>query len=105
MSPGLTATNSLNRVSQGSDSQRSVSNCSVPSIKGPLEYISDLELPEEQLVDMTTEGDLLQNDDNDTSLCSTVIAQKVSANKKLFVIFRNRLSMFFLFFGNYSAVI
>ncbi|XP_065203187.1 uncharacterized protein LOC135833358 [Planococcus citri] len=46
----------------------------ITSVKGPLEYVSDLELPDEQLVDNSNEGDT-SKDVNDGSSCNSVVAQ------------------------------
>lgn len=49
-------------------------------VKGPLEYISDLELPNEQLIEITaSDGETQLNEGSDASLSNSVIAQEVSS--------------------------
>lgn len=63
---------------------KSVSNfrqdipCNLMSVvKGPLEYISDLELPDEQLIEITaSDGEAQLNEGSDASLSNSVIAQE-----------------------------
>lgn len=60
-------------------SQQNMPNNLISLVKGPLEYVSDLELPDEQLVDIiANDSEALQNDVNDASLSNSIIAQDVS---------------------------
>ena len=60
---------------QSTDSHAEEPNGPVSLIKGPLEYISDLELPDEQLGDNANTGETLSSDVLDSCL---MIAQNVS---------------------------
>lgn len=46
----------------------------VSNVKGPLEYVSDLELPDEQLANIASEGETMRNEESDSSSCNSIVS-------------------------------
>lgn len=46
-------------------------------VKGPLEYISDLELPDEQLANIASDGETMRNDESDSSSCNSIVSSNI----------------------------
>lgn len=73
-------------------------------VKGPLEYISDLELPDEQLIEITaSDGEAQLNEGSDASLSNSVIAQEVSSYYISKYLIDKHITFTFLGFGCSTA--